>query len=520
MNLKTYTKGIVILQISPFLHAIIYSRGDISLGASENITELLPDWYLIERGTEKTIEKLNSVKELNYYICNTDEYIRRLAILRLKKLGLKESGGILKEILDDPVESYTNKQIAAWALKSLLVESGTDYMMSSRFLANFTGREKYEELFIVVTGQEAGSVNFQFSSSPYYSAFRIDDENSVLEKDIFFEADFDMKKWLKDLGTGVKANAKKLLPGIFSLIKASVLQLLKLLKSTSAFISKLKSEKKAATSEESNLNIKTKVSKKQKFKDSSNVLAEQTSYDNTPADIFSRRSYISTAEMQAAKMYRQMDSLYDYGRIRKDLYERPGFLACAKKGVFQVFYIMFYPLRFVLKHKLAVFCLLLCIYSFFAYFSYGRAITNKYAGFDIQEVQSKFFRKAETFYYQARSEINRVTGIDEWIAKSKTKQVSGDILQTSNTTLSKDQSGMEEGIEFYRVTAKDGLNIRKDPDASSKKVGSKALPYGSTVALISSASSESSGVEWLYVKAEDGRVGWVSSKYLRKDEGE
>jgi hypothetical protein len=62
------------------------------LYASGTGIESLPDWYLIDREAEKTLEKLNSARELDYYINSADEYLRRLAVLRLKKLGLKESG--------------------------------------------------------------------------------------------------------------------------------------------------------------------------------------------------------------------------------------------------------------------------------------------------------------------------------------------------------------------------------------------------------------------------------------------
>ncbi len=420
--------------------------------ASVSVIELLPDWYLIERETEKTIEKLNSAGELDYYINNPDEYLRRLAILRLKKLGLKASGEMLKKIMDDPVESHANKYIAAWALKSLLVGLDYDYLSNSRYLAGFTGHESYEELFPVLMEHDVCSVRFQFSSSPYFTTFNINNEDSVLEKDVFFQTDFDIKQWGKDLRASLKSKAKKLLPNIVKLLRKAAKKLLHCIRAAAESLTKLKEKKQA----------------------------------NTP-------------KIQA-KAYKKHKAM------------KRGFV---KRGIFQLFFFLFYPIRFARKHKFAFLCILVSVYSFFAYFSYGRAITNKYAGFDLQEVQSHLFTKAGELYSQAVNEINRITGINEWKENNGSKQAANDILMTTDINIPKSQGSRDESVS-YTVTAKDGLNIRTSPDPSSDKVGSSALPYDTRVTFITSAYSESSGIEWFYVEAEDGRVGWVSSKYLKK----
>jgi len=71
-------------------------RGEKSLAALKAYSELLPEWYRSERDTEKTIQKLNQIKELDYYLSNPDEYIRRLAILRLRSLPAKETTFVSK----------------------------------------------------------------------------------------------------------------------------------------------------------------------------------------------------------------------------------------------------------------------------------------------------------------------------------------------------------------------------------------------------------------------------------------
>ncbi|NLK88168.1 MAG: SH3 domain-containing protein [Clostridiaceae bacterium] len=460
----------------------------------------LPDWYLIERETEKTIEKLNSARELDYYINNADENIRRLAVLRLKKLGLKESGEMLREIMDDPVESHANKYLAAWALKSLLAGSDNDFMLNTRYLANFTGHENYEELFPVILENDNRDIGFKFSSSPCYTAFNIDDEDSVLEKDIFFSSDFDFWQWISNVVSSLKANVKNYPVRVMKTLYAGALKLLQCVKTAAVKLYTKKTDKAPKTHEKA---ISKRKEKKHDNSAQLPYLSERTGNRLEARPDGSRSSY-------------RRDHLYDYNRLRNEIYRRPGFVYCVKKGVFQLLFFLFYPIRLVRRKKFAALCILLSIYVFFAYFSYGRSITIKYAGFDLQEVQSRFLEKAGALYRQALSDINRLTGMDEWNAVRDSKQAANDILRTSNTNIKQDNGSKE--ISTFTVFARDGLNIRIAPDPSSDRIGSKALPYGTRVTFISSALNESTGVEWFYVEAEDGRFGWVSSKYLKKDE--
>lgn len=440
--------------------------------ASGTVTGSLPDWYLIERETEKTIEKLNSAKEMVYYTGNSDEYIRRLAILRLKKLGLKESGEILKEIMDDPAESHANKFLAAWALKSLLAGNNDDFFMyNSRFLSGFTGHERYEDLFPVMIENNERDISFRFSSSPCYTAFSICDDDTVLEKEVHFSSDFDARQWLNCVGASLKSNISQLVPRILKII-CSVPSVL--YASVRKAFGSLPKHKRAPG---------TIRQKKQKLK--------TPGYKHNYSD--------------------------EYSLLRKEIYGRPDLMSRVKKGVFGLFYFLFFPIRLARRHKAAFFFILLSIYAFFTYFSYGRAITSKYAGFDMQEVQSRFFASARNLYSQAVNEINRITGIDEWKKEAPSPgRTYGEMLKTSDVGIP-GPDAREEDDEIYIVTAKDGLNIRTAPDPSSPKVGTAALPYLTRVTFISSALHGASGVEWFYVEAEDGRIGWVSSKYLRLD---
>ena len=402
-------------------------RGDDSLTASNFSLRAMPDWYRAERETEKTIEKLSSIKELDYYLKNPDEYIRRLAIVKLQKFSAKETVYALKEVLDDNLESEANKYLAAWVLKSLSVKWNFDIFVTSRYLTKFSGTESYDQIFGVMLEDEVPSIRFDFSASPSHSVFKLEAEENARTEDIHFETEFDFKQWFSTLGT----------------------RLLKKVGSTLVFIF---------------LKLPRKIHLKR------------------PEKI--------------------------HMKYPEKIHKKPAIMAFIKKGLFNMLYLLFFPLRFALKHKLAVLCSLAAIYVLFAFTDYGRAFTNKYMGVDLKDVQKRTVESVKSYSSYALNEFNRLTGINEW-KKSEVEKQENTVVPASSA-----------GNKLYLVTAQKGLNIRESPDAASVKVGGNPLPYGSTVTYLLKTESDSSGKPWYYIKSSDGRKGWVSAKFLKeKKEG-
>lgn len=430
----------------------------------------LPEWYRSERETELIIEKLHSVKELDYYLRNPDEYIRRLAILRLHKLTDKDSVYILKELLDDPVESEENKYLAAWVLKSITKKRVSDIFLSNRYFGAFSGNESFEELFIIKQENLSPSVEFDFTSSLSYSDIQLDSDETVLERDAFFELDFDFKQWFSTFGSRlVKTSLTTLCTVPVFIIKLPVF----LCRNIHAFFIK-------------HSNIRHSKLKNPEIKNSE----------------------IKNSKIKHSKVHRKKEV--------KVKYEEHVFFDFIKKCVFNIFYILFFPLRFALKHKLAIFCTLLVTYMLLAFTDYGRAFTNKYLAIDLKEVQNSTIQKVKNYSAYALSEFNRLSGINEW------KQAeSGDQLKLADVKKNADPSDpAAENRRRYTVTAKKGLNIRESPDPTSKKVGDNSLTFGSIVIYLSKSKTDASGGTWYYIESKDGRIGWVASTYLKeKKEG-
>lgn len=450
------------------------------MSASEAYLDLFPEWYRTERETEKTIEKLNNVKELDYYLRNSDEYIRRLAILRLYKTSAKESAYILTEMLDNPVESQENKYLAAWTLKTILNKYDSDIFISSKFINKFTGRERYDELFNIKTEDFSQNIRFQFSSSPSFSAIKLNEEDIVLERDIYFETDFDYKQWLINFLSNAGLNIKK---GIWIVPKLAVKLFMLLGKG-----------------------FKTAYKQLSKIK---------INYGRTEkSDRIKKTKIKSTKQYARSGKSNQKNSYDNYYSLRGELYKGQNFFTTVKKGVFQLFYILFFPIRFAIKHKLAMLFMLVIAYIFLSFSDYGKALTYKYLGMELNDLQTIAVQKVRYYTNYAANEFNSLTGIDEWKEKKETGAADPD-----NQMITADVSGSSAKLLTYSVNAKKGLNIRISPDPGAEKVGSEPLPFGSTVIYLSTKKSDANGITWYYVEAIDGRIGWVSSKFLKEKAG-
>ena len=97
------------------------------------------------------------------------------------------------------------------------------------------------------------------------------------------------------------------------------------------------------------------------------------------------------------------------------------------------------------------------------------------------------------------------------VAKANKEKSKGKSKEKSKDNQSSDENVTDcSNLDKYIVTAKSGLNIRKEASASSEKLG--ALESGST---LSAKTSTTSG--WLeYYDESCNLIGYVSSKYTKK----
>ncbi|MCX7747235.1 MAG: SH3 domain-containing protein [Clostridia bacterium] len=417
-----------------------------------------PQWYLVEKETEKIIKKLTTIKELLFYIKNQDESIRRLAILRIYELKLKESVDILSEIMEDRLETSENRDLAALTLKSISLKWDIDLFISSKLLSKYKGNEKYCDLFKVSISEAIPSIKFDFSSSLNDFEQHFESTNARPNEDIRFDMPFSLKEWLAAWFYEFKASARILLinfPRIFA----------------------------------------TQIKKLFQF-----------IYLHMVKGLFIKTSTLFKGFFESLKHKRTAKSSYEsyYEASRPKLHPLKFF----KTSASNLLYAIFYPVRLLLKHKVFSFGVLMVLYILLTYTTYGRIITYRYTGLDIRETQVKAFYSSKEIMTYALDELKDIFGI----SNSKDQRVSSMSDSSTNQSAPTDMSSKP----LYLVTAKTGLNLRKDPSPSSAKVTEQMLAFNSTVTFLSKSQKDLEGRVWYYVQTADGKTGWVYSKWLKK----
>lgn len=408
-----------------------------------------PEWYRIERETEKTIKKLTSVKELTYYLANPDEYIRRLAILRLSELKLKDSINILKELLDDPLESSGNKELTAWAIKSISLKCGLELFLSGKPLSKYSGNEKYGDLYRIYIVDSLPSIKFDFSSALANSEMQMENSDIRRTEDINFDMSFTFADWSKAFLSSLSANMKTRLAVLPALLLSSLKTVLLF-----TFVSV---PKRAA---------------------------------NTLAKCYKGRKSTKKAK-DAYEPY--------YGGFTRKKAPLTAFL---KKLAIGILRFIFTPVRLVIRHKKLAFSTLLALYCLLTFTVPGKNIAYRYLGQDFVQIQADAYYTAREVAKFAWSELKQIAGINEMDVQAEAAEVTA--------------PAQPRLAEKMVVTAKTGLNMRKEPDADSKKVSEKILSFNTTVTYLSKSQKDKYGKLWHYIQAPDGKTGWAYSKWLKE----
>ncbi|MGI6685613.1 MAG: hypothetical protein ACOX47_09140 [Bacillota bacterium] len=178
---------------------------------SENLySAKFPEWYRLERETEKTIKKLSRIEELRFYLRSPDQYYRRLAILRVKELNLKEAISYLEEILDHDAESQMNKKLAAWCIKSICLKWNLEVFISHKLFYQFSGRETYQEMYLINIEDACSSLHIRLPSLSLSSRLGLaENANRLPEEEFSFDTSFSYQEWLKVCLKELKTDGKE-----------------------------------------------------------------------------------------------------------------------------------------------------------------------------------------------------------------------------------------------------------------------------------------------------------------------
>lgn len=412
-----------------------------------------PEWYRIERETEKTIKKLYSVKELGYYLTNTDENIRRLAILRINELKLRDSIEMLRDIMEDASECISNRELAAWTLKAICVKWNIDLFITNRLLNKYTGTETYYDINKVVFNWPNPAIKFEFLSAFINSELGVgsDARNS---DGVDFDTPFSFKEWFKTW-------LQEFLPVLKTILSRLPLLILHSFVITGRFIYSF-------------LLLKS-------------VLA-----------VHSFLTKLSTNKRAKKEMRQKYGRQFNSSPFKRSF--NP--VHTARSIFFSVLYIMFYPLRLFIKHKLITLIAVTAVYCLLAFSAPGKVFTYRYFGFDLGDIHTETYAKSKEVLNYAWSEFKYIAGMPDrprFITASET-----------------DSNENTEAYTSFKVVAKTGLNLRESPSANARKAQEDLLPNNAIVAYLGESRHDAEGKVWYMVRTQNGTTGWVYSKWLKE----
>lgn len=210
-----------------------------------DIKKHFPYWFQSELAAIETANKLNSLTELDFYLTNTDCYIRSLAILRLFTLNLKESSIILQDIIANIRETETNKKLASIVLKYICLKHNLNLYVYNPYFTKFKSEFAIEKFFKANISSAKIIPKIQFEKSLTAKLNHNQNMNfSFDDSTIVF--DFNLNNWFKSLLVA-KINSIKSSPRIlgskfkstFSILLNLIFKVFKKLKLF--FINQLKS---------------------------------------------------------------------------------------------------------------------------------------------------------------------------------------------------------------------------------------------------------------------------------------
>lgn len=324
----------------------------------DNITFFdYPEWYRVERETEMTIKKLSNTRELINYLNNPDEFIRRLAIVRIGGLKLKDSVGILGNILDDQLESPGNKELAAWALKSVSLTHDMDLFAPGNITDRYTGSENYSDIFKVSIIDDLPAIKYEFAS--LWDEIDLELSNNDLQntRNIDFNICFPAGEWFNALFKGFINN--------FTILPKIIIDILKRFRKTLSGIFKNRPE----------AGVKY-------------YPATKNQYPVKNRHLFKNR-------------YPVKNRSFVWNKI--------------KNALIFLLSVIFSPVRLlklIIKRKKALIIVFLAAYCFLAFTASGKMFSNIYLKIDPDRVQKDIYRSASDLLAYAFNEFKYLTGLD------------------------------------------------------------------------------------------------------------
>lgn len=356
------------------------------------IFDSYPQWYRVEKETENIIKKLGSIKELGPYLKNPDENIRRLAILRINELRLKDSVISLKELLDDPLESNINRELAAWTIKVICLHWNNDLFVSNKYLDKYSGKEKYTDIVKISIKDSLPSLKFNFTTSLFNSELMMESNEIRSSREIDIDLPFSVREWFSqysgDILNDLKSIARRLPILLFRSLKFFVLLIasivIKTAKKIFAFLSELRAKSRAKK-----------------------CIPEENTDKVSPYPLRTYKYNLSQSEE-----IQLLRGAYNISKgFEEDEKVMSRLIKFIKKAVFQILYVVFSPVRFISKHRKLALATLIALYCFFTFTPTGKILVYNYTGLDLMDEQIRIYYASKEILSYVLDEVQNLLGI-------------------------------------------------------------------------------------------------------------
>jgi hypothetical protein len=547
----------------------------------ENRTSLkniinVPDWYRIERDASNTISKLNTIRDLEFYLGNSDAYVRQQAILRVSSSVLKDAVQSLNRVLEDPIEHSGNKELAAWTLKKILAVHDVPWFIRSPLCDAYTGEEALERFRNITVIEDAKSLNLRFSDSLAKDSMLQDSQwlrSQIDEKEIIL--DFSWTRWLKKYSKDIlRYSIRYCKQGAIStcrfIFRTLVLSFLNRLKKSLFFIGRLVMEgfqKTKLVTAKKVIIFQNQISEKKQNRklrkpdvekpefaekpssildnhppaplpasmiEKSNHKNEKTPTDGEPAVIWTPAACMAAQNAGIHTIQRNPSPSFNHvvydgpsmsvHNLRSSHKYRQSWVANSNKlilgrGVKSMFKLIFYPVRLVKQHWVFTSAVVLSFYLLLTFTSFGRVFLHN-VNPTIESMNDHFLISAKIKAYEwlnirsaGKSDSNALSD-DQTQSGINTNLLTQETKQGVDVNLNKDglNAGGSEKISLT-VTAPKGLNLRTSPDGEKVVF----MPMKTVVTFEGQIKKDDKGNLWYQVVSPDGRTGWASAQYLKGD---
>lgn len=415
-----------------------------------------PDWFMVEKETSRIISRLSSIKELSFYLHNPDRFVRRLAIIQIGRLALKDGIGCLAEVVENHDEDLTNREFAAWAIKAISVSQSENIYLNNRLLTHYTGQERLEQVSGQVLIHDPGhNIEIEFRT-PEHIKEMLSGHFAESHKDFIIEDSFSWETWFYSLTSAFK----KQILNAFTIIQDVPARLFKkLIDLKHRFFKNL-------------VNMTRKIMPANKPPKNPNTILHSfnTKHRNTCLKMLSH--------IQA-------------GFIKK--------LVSGTKFLGQkLLLVSRYPFFFIRSHKLVSVFLLVPLTVLTLNIPWVGNAFEKHTNISVAEVNQIVYNIPAHF----------LTMVSEGAS---------DLLNTSDTDYSYNitTDNHQTREKAFIVTAKNGLSLRSKPSALNSKIV-EVMGYQTKAQFLNSHKTDGQGIVWYKLQTPSGKTGWANSKWLKE----